>query len=243
MNIKDFFRRYKNNEKKGFTVIEVLAVVAILAITSTAVVSVFMAVHKSVKETGTITTEQFHITQVERFIRNEFQVASHVDVFDLDTTTYTPNFTAVGYTPVQDDECMVFDQANKCVYFKKYNETTSTYVVALTLTNVEEVHLTICPYDYAAVTGGASSASVDGMKLKLIYEIVATDYTYSGGIILGNTAAGVDDNMAQYAGTTPQYTAKLLWNQDTTNLSNNKCISFHSEKTAIVSSTATSSTP
>ena len=240
MNLKDFFKRYKSNEKKGFTVIEVLAVVAILAITSTAVVSVFMAVHKSVKETGNITTEQFHSTQVERFIRNEFQVGSSVDVFDLDPLTFTPSFTAAGYTPVENDECMVFDQANKCVYFKKYSEATNSYNVALTLTNIEEVHLTICPYDYAAVTGtGGSSQSIDGMKLKLVYEIVATDYTYSGGIILGNTAAGERGNMENYATTDPKYTAKLIWNQDSTNLTNNKCVCFHSERTAIDSSSST----
>lgn len=74
MNLKDFFRKYKSNEKKGFTVIEVLAVVVILSITSTAIVSVFMAVHKSVRETGTITSEQYHITQVERLFVMNFKL-------------------------------------------------------------------------------------------------------------------------------------------------------------------------
>ncbi|MBQ2151848.1 MAG: type II secretion system protein, partial [Clostridia bacterium] len=133
MNLKDFFRRYKNNEKKGFTVIEVLAVVVILSITSTAIVSVFMAVHKSVRETGTITSEQFHITQVERFIRNEFQVASNIDVFDIDPTSFTPNLTTTSRSAEQDDECMVFNPARKCVYFKKYDADAGEFKLALTV--------------------------------------------------------------------------------------------------------------
>lgn len=231
MNLKDFFRRYKNNEKKGFTVIEVLAVVVILSITSTAIVSVFMAVHKSVRETGTITSEQFHITQVERFIRNEFQVASNIDVFDIDPTSFTPNLTTTSRSAEQDDECMVFNPARKCVYFKKYDADAGEFKLALTVTNVEKVNLTICPYDYnATVNGGA----LDGKPLKLIYEIIATDYTYSGGMILGNTNVGEGADLKEYELAEPPYTVQILWDQDATNIWNSKCIYFHSEKTEVV---------
>jgi len=231
MNLKDFFRKYKSNEKKGFTVIEVLAVVVILSITSTAIVSVFMAVHKSVRETGTITSEQYHITQVERFIRNEFQVGSKVEVYDIDPTSFTPDLSLTGRTVLQDDECMVFNQSKKCIYFKKYDEVSSTYKLALTVTNVEKVNITICPYDYNAAISGAD---LDNMPLKLVYEIIATDYSYSGGMILGNTNVGEGQDMTEYASATPQYTAKIVWNQDATNVMNSKCIFFHSEKTEVI---------
>lgn len=220
MDLKNCWKKYAKNSKKGFTVIELLAVVAVLAIASTATISVFIAVHQTVRDTNTITTEQFNSTQIERFIRNEFQVASNVDIYPIGGGV--PAYSALGRTPVEDDEYLYYDSTTKKLYFMKCDDS-GNFKGVLTIDGVEDVVIDICPTDYdAAMAGGATA---QGMNLKLVYNIKTTTYTYSGGIVLGNTITGKDDNMAY---TNPSsYSDTLEWNENSAD--NNRCIVFHSE--------------
>ena len=99
MKLKDFFRRYKGKDKKGVTLVELIAVVAILAITSTASVSVFLAVRTSVYNTSKVTTDQFNVIQTEKYIRNEFQVASNIDIYPRDKNTWSVKTTTNSLLP------------------------------------------------------------------------------------------------------------------------------------------------
>ena len=84
MNYKDFFKKYKNPSKKGFTLVEVVAVIVILAIVSGATLSVFIMVHQITRDAKTITINQYNTTQLESLIRHEFQAASNIDIMTLD---------------------------------------------------------------------------------------------------------------------------------------------------------------
>lgn len=218
MKFKDFFRRYKGRDKKGFTVIEMIAVVAILAITSTATISVFLAVRDTVRDTGQVTTDQFNISQIEKYIRNELQVASELDIYDRDGTTNNP-VVPTGRSLKEDDEYMVYDATNKCVHFiRMVNEGgTLKPKTRLTIDSVSYVSIKITPVNYKAIqdyqaaidAGGTATDPAKKKPLKLFYEIKGKSFTYSGGMILNNTKAGSPD-LTWYT-TEPPYCPELLW--------------------------------
>lgn len=246
MRFKDFFKKYKGRDKKGFTVIEVLAVVVILSITSTATITVFLAVRNTVADTSNVTTEQFNVSQVEKFIRNELQVASKVDIYNKSALGDFSEYPSSG-TPVKDDECMVYDPVNDCVYFNKFDG--SNWKIRLTLTSVEEVKIHITPVNYkeaqdyqAAESAGTSAVNnTKGTNLKLFYEINGTSFTYNGGMVLGNTKAGQDGNMTWYSDASkPPYCAELVWNKTDSAGTNGLCLNFHSESAEETSSATTS---
>lgn len=238
MTIKDFFKRYKNNSKKGFTIIEVLAVVCILAIASTATISVFLAVQTTVRDTGEITTDQHSTTQVERFIRNEIQVGSNIDCYYLDTSAYVPD-SAVSGELEQNYECIMYDPTTKSVIIKKITEDKSTYTTSdfkqlLSIQNVEKMTIHIYPINQGSAT---NVDDYEGKKLKLVYTIEATDYTYSGGMVIGNSSIdGTSGDMKYYAsdpsvfGVSDIYSAELTWSADTSVANDNDvCVCFKSE--------------
>ncbi len=220
MDLKNLFKKYAKRSKKGFTIVEMVAVVAIIAIASTATISVFIAVQQTVQDTGTITSDQFTTNQIERFIRNELQVASNVDVYDL--VGGYPADSAGSYTPKENDEYMFFDPSTSRLFFMKADET-DTFHGVLTIDDVEDVSIEICPIDYQKSRSGGSDAK--NMQLKLIYNIKTSHYTYSGGMILGNTKTGVKGNMSDYDPDT--YCASLEWKDGSPD--NNLCVVFHSE--------------
>ena len=228
MDLKNRIKKYAGKSKKGFTVIEMLAVVAIIAIASTATISVFIAVQQTVRDTGTITSEQFTTSQIEKFIRNEFQVASNVDVLPLAGTS--PSFSVLGssYTSEENDEYLYYDSTLEKLYFMKC-DSTGTFKGVLTIDDVQSVIIDICPIDYAKGQAGGETAK--NMPLKMVYNIITTNYTYSGGIVLGNTKTGVTGNMSYCDPAT--YSVTVDWGASGT--SNNYAIIFHSETATEVS--------
>lgn len=223
MNLKDFFKKYKQQSKKGFTLIELIAVVCILAITSTAIVSVFLMVRNTVSDTGEITADQYTSGQMEKFIRNEFQVASKVDVYDVDTG-FVPSSP---FSAVKNDEWMVYDASVKSVYFKKTIDDAGTIRTLLTIDNVENVHIQIYPLD-------STVADPTGSKLKMVYTIESESFTYSGGIVIGNTSVNEDGNLDNWG--TNQ--VDLTWDASNSAGQNDYLIAFHSEVPYSTSSTA-----
>ena len=241
MKFKDFFRRYKGREKKGFTLVEMIAVIAVLAITSTATISIFLAVRDTVRDTSRVTTDQFNISQIEKYIRNELQVASKVDVYDRDGTSNLPVLPS-GRTWVEDDECMVYDAANKCVHFMKVVDSAGTWQPRLTIPSVSYVRIKIVPVNYKAIkdyqdiidAGGSATDPAKKKPLKVFYEIKGKSFTYSGGMILNNTKAGSPD-LTWYT-TEPPYCPELIWGVDEEGVtpsgfapSNDLILVFHSD--------------
>lgn len=238
MKIKDFFKSYKKNSKKGFTLVEMIAVICILAIASTATISVFLAVQVTVRDTSEIVTDQHSTTQVERFLRNEIQVGSNVDCYDVDYTSFAPDSVINGLLE-QNYECILYDATTKSVVIKKIQDDKSTYTTSdfkqlLTIQNVEKMTIDIYPINRGSAT---DIADYDGKKLKLVYKIEATDYTYSGGMVIGNSCIdGSSADMGYYAsdstifGVSDIYSAELVWSADTSVANdNNVCLCFKSE--------------
>ena len=238
MKLKDFFRRYKGKDKKGVTLVELIAVVAILAITSTASVSVFLAVRTSVYNTSKVTTDQFNVIQTEKYIRNEFQVASKIDIYPRDGTSNLPAFPDASHTTKKGDECMVFDATNERVYFFIVKTDGGSYEHRLTIDSVDTVNIKIAPVNYKAakdyqdaVDAGSPPATnpVKKTKLKMFYEIKGETFTYSGGMLLNNSCAGAPD-LAWYT-TEPPYCPELLWTSDPDVAVNDNdyILTFHSD--------------
>lgn len=243
MKLKDFWKQYKKGSKKGFTIIEVMAVVAILAITSTATISIFLAVQDTVAQTGKITAEQYSSTQMEKYFRNQLQVASCLDVYTL-SAGGLPDFEPSGYEPVKNDEFMYYKKAsstdpndkNSIMFIRFDEDGGAKFHTVLMVDDVKDVSITICPIDYAkAYAGGAVDLS--NMPFKFIYNIDATDYHYSGGIVLGNTRVEDGENLEYFNEVADSAGSKrnlvsLKWGSMANN-DNNKCILFHSAETEV----------
>lgn len=235
MNMKDFFKKYTKQSKKGFTLVEVIAVIVILSVVSTVTISVVVAVQKTVKDTGDITTQQFSTTQVERFIRNEFQTASKIDVHDFDGDAPMDFYASAN------DKFLYYDPEVEQLHFKTFTDASNS-VFTLTIDQVKDVLIDICPVDTTA-------ADKKGMPYKLIYKIKTDTYTYSGGIVLGNSISGDDDTYKSaekiFEG---ENSATIHWSSETDGDNNYPendpyCITFHSIGSQIkVTSSATSST-
>lgn len=213
MNLRDFFKKYKTQSKKGFTLVEMIATICVISITSTAILSVFLMVRDTIESTGDITSNQHSSGQVERFIRNEFQVASGVDAYVADSS-----FNPTGCTLAKDDEWMVYDSGAKCVYFKKVVDDAGTIQTLLTIDNVWSVHVEIKPLNQTI-----DPAAAVGTKVKMIYtiETESKEYTYSGGIVLGNSSYNRTDL------TTGDI--DLIWDEANSAGVNDILIKFHSE--------------
>lgn len=200
MGFKDYFRK-RGKSKKGFTLVEMVVTVAILAIVSTVTVQALFAVSDTFRNSSKITTNQYTTTQMERFIRNEFQVANNVDI------TGTLPTSGDKY-----DEYMMYDATNKKVVFKKVTtDGGGAYEDYLSLDGVKTVNISILPMDVG--TGGSD-------RYKLTYEIDTEEYQYKGGIVMGNVTSGED--MASYPGG-----KTIVWEDGSSD--NGTYITFHSE--------------
>lgn len=175
MGFKDYFKK-RSRSKKGFTLVEMVVTVAILAIVSTVTVQALFAVSDTFRNSSKITVNQYTTTQMEKFIRNEFQVAKGVDV-----TSSVPAGTTLKY-----DEYMMYDATNKKVVFKKVTADGGAYEDYLSLDGVKTVNISILPM------AGGSGGSTAGDKYKFTYVIDTEEYQYSGGVVMGNTEYGTD---------------------------------------------------
>ena len=220
MNFKQLLRK-KSRSKKGFTIVEVVATVAILAITSGAVLSVYVMVQKVTKDASTITVDQYNTTQMEWLVRNELHVASKVD-FDL-ASSFNPS--GVHFDEIEEgDEYMMFDSVRKEVVFKRA-DSSSSFNDVFSVSDVNEVTLSVAPLNDI-------TPEKDGQNYKLFYTISTSHYDYSGGFVLSNTAVGDGESMV-YAGDT---TKTINWGDQMPN-DNDTVFYFHRE------STGTTSTP
>lgn len=223
MNYKHIFRKYTRPSKKGFSLVELIATVAVIAITSGATLSVFLMVHKVTQDASEITVNQYNTTQMERLIRNEVVCGSNIDMA-----------LGVGYNPggaysgdvVENDEYIMYDAVAKTVYFKRATDTGSFKNVFL-IDDVDEVQISVAPLNDVA-------ADKTGQPYKLFYTIHTNHYDYSGGFVLNNTCIGSDDSM-KYA---VDKTKTLVWKEGSSD--NEMVFFFHREVTDVAS---TSSTP
>lgn len=219
MRFKDYYKKYAKGSKKGLTIVELMAVIAILAITSGATLSVFLMVHQVTRDASEVTQNQYNTTQVERFIRNELQVASDVDMVklaDYINTGYHVPDVEEGY------EYMAFDQAASRIIFARGDDSHNFHSI-YTLSDVNEVTLSVVPID---------SADPDGKPYKLFYKITTSHYEYSGGIVLGNTVyGGLSDHSMESAGTRNT----LHWVKGSTD--NDFVLYFYREESQAASST------
>lgn len=201
MSLKKYFLKRKHS-KKGFTMVEMIASICVLAIISTISVQVIFAVQNTVRHTGEITANQYSTTQIEKFIRNEFQIATGLDI-----TTSKP---ATSPTKTKDDEIFYYDSANNKVCFQKIKSDGGSYEDYLVLEDVNSVAITIVPLKNEADS-----------PLKLTYAIDTKDYKYEGGIVMGNTKFHTDIPSLPSSGT------NFEWEKNS--LTNDYCITFHSE--------------
>ncbi|MDE7390754.1 MAG: prepilin-type N-terminal cleavage/methylation domain-containing protein [Lachnospiraceae bacterium] len=220
------FKKYfsKKNSKKGFTLVEVIAAVAVLSIISGATISIFLAVQKSVSHTSEITVDQYNTTQVERFIRNEFQVASGVTI---DTT--------VPVSGDKDDMICYYDAGQKRVCFSRVMVDGGNYEDYLTIDSVESVQIKFNKLDISTNPDAGSK------PYRMTYVIDTLDYQYSGGIVLGNTCPDDGASFDNMAGGLPDTGATINWGDDNSSgtpvpySTNSTVIKFHSEVAAEVS--------
>ncbi len=218
MKLKEYFKKYTKQSKKGFTLVEVITVVIIMSILSTASVSVVLAIRDTVRDTGELTTDQHRADQIEQFLRNEFQTASKIDVYELEA------FQPKGYTGAKDDEFMFYNPATQQLVFTECREETTPSGPVLKwkekffITEVKDVVIDISPVNY-------DSGATGDIPYKMIYKIKTKSYVYSGGIVIGNSYLG-DDGVFTNA---PDALVRL--NTDVSSTNNAACqIHWHKEK-------------
>lgn len=218
MRIKDFFKR-RAKSKKGFTIVEMIATVCIIAIVSAATVEVIFAVQSTVRSSGDITVNQYKTTQVERFMRNEFQVATAVTLAG-----------AIPSSGDENDEIMFYNATGKCVEFWKVPEGGTVYEQYLVIDSVDSVTLSIYPM-----------SSDSNAPYKMVYNIDAGDFKYDGGIVLSNTSVSdTNDDTKCFDGYPDTEIKNLNWGFDAAGnalFGNGTYIKFHSEVPYEVSST------
>ena len=221
MNYKELLKKYTKPSKKGFNLVELVAVIAIIAITSGATLSVFLMVHKVTRDASEITIDQYNTTQMERLIRNEVVVGSDVD-FKLGS-----GFSTGGsYSAVENDEYIQF--IGDSVVFKRADDS-GKFSTVFTISDVKEVTFAVAPLN-------DTLADPSGQPFKFFYTISTSHYDYSGGFLLNNTRVKDDDSM-KVAGV---YTKKITWKKGSTD--NDYVFFFHREVSDVTTS-STSSTP
>ncbi len=218
MNLKNILSKYKKHSKKGFTLVELIVVVALLSITAGATVTVFLMVHQVTRDASEITVNQYQTTQTERFIRNEFQTASNIDV------AAGADFASGGIfssAVKEDDEYVMYDATRKTVVFVRA-DSSKVFRSLMTIENVTDVSITIQPLDLNDKVG---------KPYKLFYKITTKQYEYSGGIVLGNTCIGNAKDKSMSMALTDTRTVE--WK--TGSADNGTVIYFHREETRSVS--------
>lgn len=211
MNFKNIVGGYKKPSKKGYTLVELMVVVALLTIVSGATLTVFIMVQKVTRDAGQITTDQYNVTQMEKLIRNEFQACSNVNIVGLGEMQEGGAFfdeIEVG------DEYMMYDYVTKRVMFMRYEDgNTEVPNTKLTIDGVRSASISIAPLDINA-------ASPQGQPFKLFYSIQTEHehYVYSGGIVLNNTEynGSNDESMKR----TLESTKTIRWSADGSNEDN-----------------------
>lgn len=208
MSIKEYFKKQKNS-KKGFTMVEMVASICVLAIVSTVTVQALFVVRDTFRHTSEITANQYSTTQIEKFIRNELQVGSHIDVDSIPSTAYETNGVLL-------DEIMYYDESEEKLYFKKSEGNGQPYNDYLVLDSVNSVKFTVKPLK-----------AEEDSKLKFEYVIDTEDYQYSGGIVMGNTAfkIGGGDDFPRGMGASDEVIVE--WTESSPD--NSKALIFHSE--------------
>lgn len=176
MICKKFFDKYKKSSKKGFTLVEIIVTVAIVAIASGATLTVFLMVHDVTDNAKDITVQQYYTGQTERMIRNELQVASAVDIR---VAELLKNGNPLADEAKLSDGYIDYDQDTERLSFYRC-EANGSYTEKFTVDNVTEVQITIMPLNNAI-------SDRSGQNYKLFYEITTSTYTYSGGFVLSNT--------------------------------------------------------
>lgn len=225
MSFKQMLRKYRKPSKKGFSLVELLAVVAILAITSGATITVFLMVQDVTRDASKITVNQYNTTSMERLIRNEFQTASNVDVVaEVDIVGAGAVFASeIG----EGDEYMKFDEDSHRVTFMRANES-GTFETIFTISDIQDASVTITPLNN-------SVADKSNQPYKLFYQMTTYHYegdnAYSGGIVLGNTVVnGANDKSMKKCLVD---TITLDWKSGSSD--NGKVVFFHRDSSKYVS--------
>lgn len=170
MNLRDKLNS-KLHSKKGFTLVELMTVVAILAITSGAMLTVFIMVHSVARDASEVTVNQYQTTQMERYIRNELQTANSIDFLGLSEVMDED------YGAEPGDEFLMYDSTRKSVVFMRADDD-GIFQALLTIDDVSEATINISPLN---------AAEPSGNPYKLFYKITTSHYDYTGGMLLGNT--------------------------------------------------------
>lgn len=244
MNFKDILKKYRTPSKKGFSLVELIVVVAIVSIVSGATLTVFLMVQEVTRDASNLTVDQYNVTQMERLLRNELQVASNIDITQS-TTFKKVGGTYSSYDVQENDEYMIYDGVAGRVSFMRADKN-KDYKAVFSISDVDSVQLSISPLD-------DSGATVKGQPYKLFYKVSTSKYDYTGGMVLANTSIdGKDDKSMAMAkpvfGTTktiewekaqiPAGTSDSEANNIAYNTKDNAyVICFHRDYTEVTSST------
>ncbi len=216
MNYKQLLRKYTKPSKKGFNLVELVATIAVIAITSGATLSVFLMVHQVTNDASEITVNQFNVTQMERLIRNEVVVASDIDIA-LGAGFNTGG--AYSADVIENDEYIMYDSVTKSVCFKRA-DSSGNFKTVFVIDDVSEMQISVAPLNDVV-------ADKDGQPYKFFYNVVTAHYEYSGGFVLNNTKIGSDESM-QYAAVK---TKTLNWKSGS--MDNDYVFAFHREVTDV----------
>lgn len=229
MNFDNIIKKYRKPSKKGFTLVELIVAVAIMAIVSGATLTVFLMVQDVSRDASNLTVDQYNTTTMERFLRNEFQTASKIDI-----GAYT-DFRDGGLFASKvnaNDEFMMFDVNRHTVSFARADKD-KHWQSLLTIDDVKQASITISPIDCEAT-------QKSGQNYKAFYKITTSHYEYSGGIVLGNCVVG-DGSMKMAMSELEPYT--LNWGEEpltdadgnALTAENDLIIYFHREMTKVLS--------
>ena len=217
MNYKKLLQKYTKRSKRGLSLVELVATIAVLAITSGAVFSVYLMVQKVTWDASEITKNQYNVSQMERIIRNELQVASNIDIDLLASyQQYGAHYDSIQ----ENDEYMMYDTVRREVVFYRA-DSSSSFNKVFSIGDVSDVTVSIAPLNDMA-------ANKEGMPYKLFYKISTRHYDYSGGFVLNNTMIGMDDSMKS----APSQTMTIRWG-DTPGGDNDFVLFFHRETTNV----------
>lgn len=250
MNLSSFFKKYTKQSKKGFTLVEMITVIIILSIISTATIGIVISVQTTVRDTSKVVTDQHKAGQIERFMRNDLESAGQIDVMYTVSNTNGALPDLGARTVLANDEYIYYDATNKQIFFMVYREkvegatTTIEPKCNIIIDDVVDAKITLCPVD-------PNDTDADNMPYKVLYKFTTKPYregeykgstfTYSGGVIVGNSRVGDTDTfVAAKALADPSdpasnpNVASIHWHAvddteaDMSDVSNDLCLFFHS---------------
>ena len=228
MNFKDILKKYRTPSKKGFSLVELIVVVAIVSIVSGATLTVFLMVQEVTRDASDITVDQYNVTQMERLLRNELQVASNIDIAQSTTFKKIGDIYPSGYEVQENDEYMIYDETAGRISFMRADKD-KNYKAVFSISDVNDVQISIAPLD-------DSGATVKGQPYKLFYKVSTSKYDYTGGMVLANTSIdGKDDKSMAMAKPVFGTTKTLEWSEGSAD--NAYVICFHRDYTEVTSST------